>query len=310
MVKEISRQMYEFVAQGPFGTQYPPDFTGLKGAIDIHVHVGYRAHNPLALAKYATQAGMRALVFKMPDTPSAEIARFTGQYLETWAEEQGLVPVSCFGGVVLNSFLGGVNLELVKKTVQAGGRALWLATQTSANHLARIKGLSWEKAKKDGGYILEGSRLAAPVKELLRYAADHSLFLSCGHASKKEIDALAEEAAAIGFTKLVVDHPLSSVMGLSEDEVCELVRAGVQMNFTYFEISPVEAVEVKQMVQIINRMGPDAFTLSSDVSLPIFPDPVQSLRMISWWMRFYGLADEWIEKMIRDNPCRLLDIAR
>lgn len=308
MVKESSRQLYEFVAHGPFGAQFPPDITGLKGAVDIHVHVGYRAHDPLALAKYATQAGMQALVFKMPESPSVEVARLTGQYVETWAEEQGLAPVSCFGGVVLNSFLGGVNLELVKRTVRSGGRAVWLATQTSVNHLVKMGGLAWEEAKRSGVHILAGSRLAGPVRDLVKFAADEDIFLSCGHASKEEIEALAEEAGAIGFSKLVVDHPLSAVIGLNEDEVCKLARAGVQMNFTYFEVSPVERVEPRQMAEIIKRVGPDAFTLSSDVSLPIFPDPVQSLRMMSWLMRFFGLPDPWIEKMTRDNPRRLLGI--
>lgn len=305
----MSKLLYEYVASGKLGTLYPPEFRGLAGTVDPHVHVGYGAHDPIALAKHASRAGMRALLFKMVEYPSVEVARITSEVIEEWAHHEGITPVTCFGGVVLNSHLGGLNLDLVRLTTRAGGRAVWFPTSSSANHLAKTRGVSLSELKGAGLYLLDSGKLLPNVREIVKYAVDNDLILSFGHASRDEIIGLAEEVYALGFKKAVLDHPLSSVIALGEEDLEEICKLGVHLNFTYFELSPVEGVDPQRMVDLIRKVGPEKVLLSSDVSLPISPDPVECLRLMTMFMKFLGLDDEWVKKMNTTNARRLLNIS-
>lgn len=301
-------RLYELLEKSRFETTYPPQLKGLAGRIDFHVHVGIARSDPVALAKHATRAGMKAFLFKMAPTPSCEIARVTNEVVADWAEKEGLRPVSCYGGVVLNSLLGGLNLELVRRTLASGGKAVWMPTISSAHHLMRAKGMSLEQARLKGLYILDGGRLLPEAKDILKVVADNNVILSFGHLSREEIIALAEEADRLNFKKAVADHPFASVVGIEPEDFLPLARSGVYFNFTYFEISPFVGVDPVDMAKAIQEIGPDRAILSSDVGPDIFPDPVESIRLLLAMMRVCGLDQGALDKISQANASHLLDL--
>lgn len=301
-------RLYELLEKSRFETTYPPCLKGLAGRVDFHAHVGIARSDPVALAKHATRAGMKAILFKMAPTPSGEIARLTNEVVADWAAKEGLNPVSCFGGVVLNTFLGGLNLELVRRSVASGGRAVWMPTITSAHHLMRAKGMSLEQARLQGLYILDGGRLLPEAKDIVKFVADNNIILSFGHLSREEVLALAEEADRLNFKKVVADHPFASVVGIERQDFLPLARSGVYFNFTYFEISPFVGVSPIDMAEAMQEIGPGRAILSSDVGPDIFPDPVESMRLLITMMRACGLEEEALDKISQANASRLLDL--
>lgn len=300
--------LYELLERSRFDTTYPPHLEGLAGRIDFHAHVGIGRSDPVALAKHATRAGMKAFLFKMSPIPSCEIARLTNEVVADWAKKEDLTPVICIGGLVLNSFLGGLNLELVRRTVAFGGKAVWMPTISSAHHLMRTKGMTLEQARLKGSYILDGRKLLPEAKEIVKFAADNDIILSFGHLSREEIMALAEEADMLNFKKAVVDHPFASVVGIEREDFLPLSRAGIYFNFTYFEISPFVGVNPVDMAKAIQEIGPDLALFSSDVGPDICPDPVESIRLLIAIMRVCGLNDITLDKISQANASRLLNL--
>src|SRR5438094_769694 len=69
-----------------------------------------------------------------------------------------------------------------------------------------------DEARKVGVYVLDDhGRLISEIRDTVRLCADHGVALSFGHLSPDEMDALAEEIAAVGFTRAFIDHPFSEV---------------------------------------------------------------------------------------------------
>ncbi len=94
--------------------QAPVTLTGnpLEGAIDFHVHSGpdsfTRSTTDIEIAHIAKSRGMGALVLKNHFTMTADRAwlaeRVTGQ--------------RCYGGIVLNRAVGGLNAEAIASRAQ------------------------------------------------------------------------------------------------------------------------------------------------------------------------------------------------
>jgi len=298
---------YELVAKYKFETSYLPDFSGLKGIIDPHLHAGARRTDPVSLARLASQAGMKALLFKTSQVPTVEMARIVTDVTRNWAESQNLTPVLCFGGTTLNLPSGGLNLDLVKYCTETGGKAVWFPTLTSANHQAKTKGIPFSEAKKFGISLMEDGKLKKQVTEIFGYAIEKNIILSFGHASRDEMFAMAEYGAARGFKKMLIDHPFDPVSaGLTEEELVQMVDEGVNINLTFFEISPLIGVDPMRMVNLIQKTGPDHVILSSDAGQPILPNPVECIRSLIAILQVLGIEKEWMHSMTVINPGRLL----
>jgi predicted metal-dependent TIM-barrel fold hydrolase len=138
--------------------------------------------------------------------------------------------------------------------------------------------------------------------------ADRDVMVSFAHATHEEIFAMAEEVRSLGITKAVIDHPFSPFIDLSLEQMKELASAGVYLNFTYDEISPLLGVNPADMCRTIQALGTDHVTLSSDAGEPLFPHTVEALRLLRAHMNAFGLTEEEVHQVSSVNPGRLLDI--
>jgi hypothetical protein len=117
---------------------------------------------------------------------------------------------------------------------------------------------------------------------------------------------MAEEVRRLGVTKAVIDHPFSPFIDLSLDQMRELTSAGVTMNFTYDEISPLLGVDPARMCETILALGTAHVTLSSDAGEPLFPNTVEAMRLLRAHMRAFGLSDEQVHETSSVNPSRIV----
>lgn len=84
-----SRGGYSLVQGADIDRAWDPDSDAvdvLEGVCDIHVHATGGRVSGIGLAKQATRAGMRALVFKNQYFPSVDAARLTAEVVACWAE--------------------------------------------------------------------------------------------------------------------------------------------------------------------------------------------------------------------------------
>jgi hypothetical protein len=307
----------------------PPAVYGVEGAVDIHCHAHEGQQDALAIAKLASASGMKGLLFKSvtgmnrPGAPgAAAVVRAVEEELAQWCEETGIEPVRLWSGWIATDTRGMSPVEAARKELEDGAAAVWMPVFRSANTLNKVGGLPiwwggdsrewsdplpWDEALRAGAYTIdEHGALKPEYKEIFRIAADHDVMISFAHATHREIYAMAEEVRRLGVTKAVIDHPFSPFIDLSLDQMRELTSAGVTMNFTYDEISPLLGVDPARMCETILALGTAHVTLSSDAGEPLFPNTVEAMRLLRAHMRAFGLSDEQVHETSSVNPSRIV----
>ena len=291
------------------------DLALLNGAIDIHVHSGPdlypRIQDHVELAESARAAGMRAIVIKSHNFPTAAHAVATAK----------AVPgIDVFGGIALNLHVGGVNPIAVEAALKYGAKQVWFPTVDSSNHAALVGGEVGQHGKGlviPGGlsqYTLKQQRifiiandnsLSAEVREILRLIAEANVILNVGHMSFVEMEQLLLTARAAGVKKMVVDHPFFSRLSMEQQE--RLAVLGALINYTAGELLPRWwRLKVEDFAAGIRRIGVPRMVLSSDAGQLHNPHPVESLRIMVQLLLEEGFSSEEIATMLHSNPARLL----
>lgn len=303
-----------------------PPHVNVKDAIDIHCHAHEGQQNPFDLAKRASAANMKGILFKsiFGDNP-AESVRKVQEEANRWAERETIEAVRCWAGFVCGRQMAPASAKVVREMIESGVVAIWLPVFTHANTLntvgtyrrfvesRNVAGwvgpLPWERALELGHYNLdEKGELTPEVREIVRLCADKGAALFFGHATHKEIYKLAEEVDKAGLDRAVIDHPFSPFINLSVDQMKELSKAGILFNFTYDELSPLLGVDPQLMYNAIRQVGPEHFTLSSDAGEPLFPDSVEAMRLIRAYMEAFGLTEDELYLLCTRNPAKVVGL--
>lgn len=307
--------------------QYPPAVGGVTNAIDVHCHAHEGQQDALALAQHASQSGMGGLLYKTLPFAKAPMPQLDAikDALHRWADAEDVKPIECWAGFVTDTWNGRPTRAAVEPQLKAGVKAVWMPTASHANslHLSGGREIWWdpqapsrnllepmpfaEALQRSGGmYFLHDGKLDPEVREIVRLCQQHDAALFFGHFTHPEQDALVEEIDRVGFKKAVVDHPFSLYVNMPIERMQQFARAGITMNFTYDELSPLMGVDPQAMYQAIRAVGTEWVTLSSDCGEPLFPNSVEGMRMIIAYMKAYGLTDAEIEEVTVTNPRRLV----
>jgi hypothetical protein len=313
------------------GVVFPPAVPGVADMYDIHCHAHEGQQDALALAKLASQSGMRGIVFKTIGAisgdyrPAHDVAAVQRE-LEAWAEREDVAPIVCLAGYGLTMDNRPPSIERLRLNLADGVAAVWLPVFNHANTLNTVGGLvrwwnpeaavgehseplPWDEAVKYGYYMLdEHGKLTAEYADYIRAIADAGVALFMGHATHPEIFAIAELTDSLGFRQAVVDHPFSPFIDLTIEEMRQLAARGVTLNFTYDELSPLLGIDPAKMYAAIRAVGPEQCTLSSDAGEPLFPHSVECMRLISAYMAAFGMSGDEIRRMCTENPERLLKV--
>lgn len=313
----------------------PPAVHGVEGAIDLHCHAHEGQQDALAIAQLASASGMGGLLYKSlagrnrTDVAGpAGVLREVRARLHDWCGSTGVPPIRMWSGWITTDTHGLSVTEACRRQLEDGIDAVWMPVFKSANTLSKVGGppilwggstdptewsdpLPWDEAVRVGAYTLDGhGRLKPEYREVFRMIADHDVLVSFAHATHPEIEAMAEQVRDLGITKAIIDHPFSPFLNLSLDMMRDLTAAGITMNFTYDEISPLLGISPEQMCRTIQALGTDHVTLSSDAGEPLFPNTVEALRLLRAHMSAFGLTDAELERISVTNPAALLNAER
>jgi hypothetical protein len=293
---------------------YGGELIDVEGAIDLHCHpfpdLFPRLADDIDIAIAARNAGMKALVLKCHHENTVSRA-----YLV-----QRMVPdIRIFGGVVLNSYVGGINPAAVEAALRLGGKEVWMPTVDAGYH-AQVHGGTGGYDAQKGGRSGEGiwvtdreGRLRPEVSEVLSLVAQHQAILGTCHLSPKEIVALVKAAREVGVEKIVVTHPFFKVPNLDLDTIEELGRLGAMPEFGYCTVSPAwHYATVERVAEAISRVGPSRCLLVSDTGQRHNPLPSEALRVFAQTLfergADGGIDQSAIRSMIESNPGDLLDL--
>ena len=186
----------------------PPEWA--QGLADLHVHAA-----PSLLPRHgddrATVAAERAVGFS-----TVVLKAHEGSTVERAAAAGDGV----YGGVVLNSPVGGANPDAVEVAARLGGRVVWMPTVSARTHQA---GASSPELSVHRGFelrpvdVIADGTLLPQWFDVLDVVAAHDLLLASGHLSADETVVLFHEAKRRGVQRLLVNHPKMAFLGWNDE---------------------------------------------------------------------------------------------
>jgi hypothetical protein len=288
----------------------PPRVSPIKGLIDFHTHaapdVFGRAVDDDELASLAAAREMEAVVFKNHVTSTADRA---------WLARKHVAGVKVFGGIVLNSAVGGINAQAVEWMwrMQGGhGRVVWFPTFDSDHHVKHAG------TAPSGIRVVDdrGNPLPA-VREVLKICARQQLVVHTGHSSADQALALIALAREEGCDRVVVTHAQFDVVGMTESHMKKAAAMGAKMELCALGMltGPEAALEwMRHAARVVARdtatriknVGAQHFVLGTDLGQTGNPTPADGLQMFVGALRAEGVTAEQIQTMGRETPGALL----
>jgi hypothetical protein len=281
------------------------DWELIAGSIDMHCHAAPDFHpriaDELELLRDARSHGMRGIVSKSHYSPNASRLNLVNSQVDG---------ARCYGGIVLNPPVGGLNPCAVETSIRFGGKVVWMPSFYSREHLRcfpQFKGVVQGPA--DGITILKDGGLAQEMHEILDLIANNNVILGTSHCSKEEIAVLVEQATKHKVKKIVVTHPYCPVPDLSLAEQEELVRKGAFLELCLYTAMPISGkVSIQDFARTIKKVGADHVVLATDFGQPFHPTPAEGMRLFCTSLLAVGVHKEEIDTMTKKNPSYLLDL--
>ena len=273
----------------------------LQGIVDVHAHpdpdVRERRIDALDLVRSAQQAGLRAIVLKSHQAPTAQLAYLVGR----------LVPgIEVFGSIAMNRAVGGLNPDAVAAQAALKGNRLkivWMPTYDVPSSPGK-PAQSFVPVSKDG-------HLLPAAIDVLKVVAQQNLTLATGHVGGADTLMIIDEARKLGISRIVVTHPSGR---LTMAEMQDAVKRGALIEFTAApmfggpDADKVSSARVAEYVKAIRAIGAEFCVVSGDLGPTQFPDPVAAWKATLAVLKSGGLSDREIDLVARRNPARLLGL--
>ena len=288
----------------------------LKGSVDLHVHPAPsplpRRVDAVEAAQAAESIGMRAIVVKSHHHSTVTDVLALGRVLN------GL-PVKVFGGIALNSAVGGLNPYAVDLALKLGGRIVWFPTIGSPQHIAHHAAHPDLKFPKLAVHVREerpidvldeNGELRPEVHDIIGLIKEHDAILASGHMAPDRILAVFEAAHAAGVRRLLVNHP-NFVVEATHEQGRRFVELGAVIEHSlcmYDDRSSFYNWDIDVLLGWIGAVGADRSTLGSDLGQMKNPLPSEAFTNIVGQLLDAGLGEADVEAMVRRNPARLLDL--
>jgi len=285
----------------------------LEGAIDLHFHpapcIFPRIATDREIAQSASDRGMGGLLLKC-------------HHESTVSRASALAPdfpdMKIYGGIVLNSYVGGINPKAVQAAIKMGAKEIWLPTIDAAFHASMhgstgkydVQTSGEENITDLGISVVEDGKLIPAMRTICEMIAEANIILGTCHQSYAELKVIIESARSLGVEKILLTHPFFKVPGLTLEQTMELVKLGAIAEFGYCTVSPMWAyADITRVAEAIRALGADNCVLISDAGQRHNPMPPEALRVFAQSLFEAGIREEEISIMVRSNPAWLLGLA-
>lgn len=253
------------------------DYNTIKGTIDTHIHtapdIKPRVLNDVDAAAEAKKEGMRAIVLKSHVEPTASRAKIASY----------ITGFDVIGGVCLNSCVGGLNPDTVKTTAKIGGKIVWFPTISAPNITLTLK----------------------KSEDILNLIAENDLVLGTGHFKADEIFLLIDYAKSSGVKKIIVNHPLTCIVGATIEEQIEMSKNAFLEHCYVATMNRHDNLNPKIIADSIKDIGSKKCIMATDFGQSHNPRPVDGMKMFINSMSECGIKKSDIEKMCIHNPSKL-----
>ena len=208
--------------------------------------------------------------------------------------------VKVYGGIVLNSAVGGLDTGAVEASLALGARVVWMPTLDARAHPSVIArpfphAPTYAIPPLDPGH-------EQVVREICALVASADAVLATGHLSGGEIAWLFSAARAAGVERFLVTHASFTVPGLDAETARGLAREGAYIEVTAFQLLHQPDMSAAALASFISDVGPERCILSSDAGQPDSPAPPEALRRLVAALQAEGLEEETVLAMASRIP--------
>src|SRR5690242_14918632 len=300
----------ELFAQGRVFPPPPPAVSPIAGLMDTHVHaapdVFGRAIDDEEAATLYRDRGVEAIVYKNHVVSTADRA---------WFARKHVAGIKAFGGIVLNSAVGGINPDAVNWMwrMQGGfGRVVWFPTFDADNHVKHFK-----DAPEGIKVLGADGKVLPPVREVLKICAEQKLVVQTGHMSATEALAVIEAGRDLGVDRLVVTHAQFEVVNMSLEQMKKAASMGAKLELCAVGtlmgpqahlswMTHWRHVKVEETAAAVKEIGADNFVLGTDLGQTGNPSPADGLQLFVADLMKAGVGKEDVAKMGREVTGSLL----
>jgi hypothetical protein len=284
----------------------------VKGAVDLHVHVGPdvmdRITDDLTLATQYGEAGIDGFVLKSHYVPTAERASVVNK----------AVPgARAIGAITLNAAVGGMNAMAVEIAAMEGARVVWFPTFDALNEpigrsLPRPGEVVplWAAIQRDlraRGFVSDPvlvvddeNHVLPQVVDVLRVIAHHNMVLATGHLSRDEIFAVVDAALAQGIKRIIVTHPEFPSQNISAEDQYALGERGAFLE-RCFTTPYTGKTKWETVFTNIRKSKPEHSFISTDLGQPANPAVETGFALMADRLLAAGFSTDEIELMTVAN---------
>jgi len=278
------------------------DDPALKGAVDMHVHSDpdsyRRSVDAFEAATIAKSRGMRGIVLKNHFSQTAGLA---------YLVRKQIPGIDVFGGIALNTPVGGINPEAVRHMTEIRGgygKVVWMPTHDSEQEVVTLK------EARPFVPVSSNGKLLPPVLEVLDMIAEHDLVLATGHVTADELFLLLKAARERNVKRIIVTHPRlgKEYTYLDVKQMQQAAMYGAYLEFVSTFATRNNAALIKETAGSIRDVGTASVIISSDTGLagtPLHPD---ALAMAARALRAQGFTEPELNRMFKENPAKLLGL--
>lgn len=285
----------------------------LDGAVDLHCHSGPspmpRRITHAEAAQQAERFGFRAIVVK---------CHYHSTVTDVLAMKPQLdrIRTKVYGGIALNSQVGGLNPHAADLAVRMGAKIIWFPTISAGAHLChsaadetiRRHFVPLGVMQSDEVDILDDRGDIRPeVRTILRIARDSGTIVSTGHLAPDRALALIELARAEGLTRLIVSHP-NFVVGADVETAGRMAGMGAVIEHEMAMYYNARRFPIQTLLDWIDRVGPEHTSLGSDLGQVDLPLPMEGYRNVCEQLLDAGIPERDLRTMVVHNPARLLGL--
>jgi hypothetical protein len=284
----------------------------LDGLVDMHVHSGPspfpRRFDHVEAAQDGARIGMRAMVAKSHHhSTQMDLLAMKGRLAG--------VAATAYGGIALNSTVGGLNVHAVRMCLRMGGKVVWFPTISSGRHI--------DCHPEDGAFptttvpltleridiVDDTGELKPEAAEILDEIKEQEAVVNGGHMYPEYIRTLFQAAKERGITRMVVSHP-DFVIGAEPDLCRELIALGayIEHEVGMYDPEGSQHWDPRQLLTWIEALGPEHTVLASDFGQATNPKPVDAWLRVAEALLDLGLPEKDLRRMACDNPAYLLGL--
>lgn len=285
----------------------------LDGTVDLHCHSGPspfpRRFDHVEASHDGARINMRAILCK---------SHHHNTVMDLLAMRTPLksAPTPMYGGVALNSEVGGMNPSAVAVAINMGGRCVWGPTVSAGQH---IRAHSHDDGfPNNTGNLYEeevsifdaSGEISEQTDLVTRLVADAGIMLSGGHLDGEAMTAFFRTASNNGVKRILLHHP-DFIVNAGENDIEQMLKYGAFVEHELSMYHPqVSAPQwpIEKLVDWIRRIGPERTVLDSDLGQVGNPLPVDAYILIIQQLLDHGIPESDVRQMICRNTAYLLGL--